>query len=78
MRRRSNTASPIEGFGDLHHRDFVSIAGRVSRRKLDRLVLGPYQQAVLRRGVHRRSEFDEVVDPDVLRGWNMPVRLERW
>ena len=68
MRRRSNTASPIEGFGDLHHRDFVSIAGRVSRRKLDRLVLGPYQRALLRRGVHRRSEFDEVVDPDVLMG----------
>ena len=68
MRRRSNTANPIEGFGDLHHRDFISIAGRVSRRKLDRLVLGPYQRAVLRRGVHRRSEFDEVVDPDVLMG----------
>ena len=68
MRRRSNTANPIEGFGDLHHRDFVSIAGRISRRKLDRLVLGPYQRAVLRRGVHRRSEFDEVVDPDVLMG----------
>ena len=66
MRRRSNTANPIEGFGDLHHRDFVSIAGRVSHRKLDRLVLGPYQRAVLRRGVHRRSEFDEVVDPDTL------------
>ena len=68
MRRRSNTATPIEGFGDLHHRDFVAIAGRVSRRKLDRLVLGPYQRAVLRRGVHRRSEFDEVENPDVLMG----------
>ena len=68
MRRRSNMATPIEGFGDLHHRDFVSIAGRVSRRKLDRLVLGPYQRAVLRRGVHRRSEFDEVESPDVLMG----------
>ena len=47
MRRRSNTMTPIEGFGDLHHRDFVAIAGRVSHRKLDRLVLGPYQRAVL-------------------------------
>ena len=47
MHHRSNTATPIEGFGDLHHRDFVAIAGRVSRRKLDRLVLGPYQRAVL-------------------------------
>ena len=68
MRRRSNTATPIEGFGDLHHWDFVAIAGRVSRRKLDRLVLGPYQRAVLRRGVHHRSEFDEVESPDVLMG----------
>ena len=61
-------ATPIEGFGDLHHRDFVSIAGHVSRRKLDWLVLGPYQWAVLRRGVNRCSEYDEVVDPDVLMG----------
>ena len=68
MRRHSNTVTPIEGFGDLHHRDFVSIAGHVSRRKLDRLVLGPYQRAVLRRGVHRRLEYDEVEHPDVLMG----------
>ena len=61
-------AAPIEGFGDLHHRDFVSIAGRVSRRKLDRLVLGPYQQAVLKRGVNRHSEYDEVENPYVLMG----------
>ena len=64
----SNTATPIKGFGDLHHRDFVSIAGRVSRHKLDWLVLGPYQRAVLRRGVHCRSEFDEVKNPNVLMG----------
>ena len=68
MRRRSNTANPIEGFGDLHHRDFVPILGRVSRRKLDRLVLGPYQRAVLRRGINRRSEHDEVESPNVLMG----------
>ena len=68
MRRRSNTAAPIEGFGDLHHRDFVSIAGRVSRCKLDRLVLGPYQRAVLKRGVNRRSEYNEVENPNVLMG----------
>ena len=66
MRRRSNMATPIEGFGDLHHRDFVAIAGRVSRCKLDRLVLRPYQRAVLRRGINRRSEYDEVKSPDVL------------
>ena len=68
MRCRSNTATPIEGFPDLHHRDFVSIIGWVSHRKLDRLVLAPYQRAILRRGVNRRSEFDEVENPDVLMG----------
>ena len=68
MRRRSNTATPIEGFRDLHHWDFVSIAGWVSCRKLDRLVLGPYQRAVLHRGVNRHLEYDEVESPDVLMG----------
>ena len=60
--------TPIEGFGDLHHQDFVSVAGWVSRRKLDRLVLGPYQRVILRRGVNRHSEHNEVENPDVLMG----------
>ena len=68
MRHRSNTATPIEGFGDLHYQDFVTIAGRVSRRKLDRLVLGPYQQVILHCGIDHRSEYDEVESPDVLMG----------
>ena len=68
MRCRSNTATPIEGFGDLHHRDFVSVSGWVSRCKLDWLVLGPYQRAVLRWGIMRCAEHDEVESPDVLMG----------
>ena len=44
------------------------MAGWVSRRKLDRLVLGPYQRAVLRRGINRQLEHDEVENPDILMG----------
>ena len=51
MRRRSNTALPGEAFVDLHHQDFISVAGRVSHHKLKWLVLGPYQMVVLCQGV---------------------------
>ena len=36
--------------------------------KLDQLILGLYQRAVLHHGVSRRSEIDKVESPDVLMG----------
>ena len=44
------------------------MAGQVSCRKLKRLVLGPYQMAVLCQGVLRRADQDEVGNTDVLVG----------
>jgi len=35
-------AWPEEGFEDLFRDDFIMAAGRVSRRKLDRIEVGPY------------------------------------
>ena len=63
MRRRSNTAIPGEGFSELHHQDFIPVAGRISRCKLKRLVLGPYQMAIL-----QKVDRDEVENSDVLIG----------
>ena len=34
-------------------------AGRVSRRKLNRIVTGPYQRALLRRGVSKRVDVED-------------------
>ena len=51
-------AWPEEGFEDLYRDDFIMAAGRVSRRKLNRITTGPYQRALLRRGVSKR------VDPE--------------
>ena len=59
---------PGEGFSELHHWDFVSVAGRISCCKLERLVLGPYQMAVLYRGVLQGADRDEVENADVLMG----------
>jgi len=49
---------PEEGFEDLFRDDFIMAAGQVLRRKLNRLTTGPYQWALLRRGVSKR------VDPE--------------
>ena len=68
MRRRSNTAIPGEGFTELHHRDFVSVAGWISHQKLKRLILGPYQMAILCRSILRRADRDEVENADILMG----------
>ena len=68
MRRRSNTAIPREGFSKLHHWDFVSVAGQISRRKLERLVLRPYQMAVLCWGILQRADRDEVENTNVHMG----------
>ena len=59
---------PGKGFTKLHHWDFVSIAGWISHRKLERLILGPYQMAILHWGVLRRADCDEVENSDVLMG----------
>ena len=52
-------AWPEEGFEDLFRDDFIMAAGRVSRRKLDRLRTGPYQRALLRRGVSKRVDLED-------------------
>ena len=49
---------PEEGFEDLFRDNFIMAAGRVSRRKLNRITTGPYQCALLQRGVSKR------VDPE--------------
>jgi len=52
-------AWPEEGFEDLFRDDFIMAAGRVSRKKLDRLETGPYQRALLRRGVSKRVDVED-------------------
>ena len=61
-------AIPGEGFVDLHHRDFVGMAGHVSYRKIKRLVLRPYQKALLRQGVLCQNAHNEVESEDILMG----------
>ena len=68
MQRRSNTAVPGEGFVDLHHWNFIGMAGCVSHHKLERLILGPYQKALLHWGVLCRSAHDKVESKDILMG----------
>ena len=68
MRRRSNATNPGEGFGDLHHWDFVSMASCVSHHKLERLILGPYQQAILCCGVSCQDHCDEIESGETLMG----------
>jgi len=50
---------PEEGFEDLFRDDFIMAAGRVSRRKLNRLQTGPYQCALLRRGVTKKVDVED-------------------
>jgi len=50
---------PEEGFEDLYRDDFIMAAGRVSRRKLNRLETGPYQRALLRRGVTKKVDVED-------------------
>jgi hypothetical protein len=56
---RTDTADPLEAFGDLDTHAFVAAAGRISRRKVDRLDSGPYQRALLERGIVRRDRWDQ-------------------
>jgi len=39
--------------------DFICAAGRVSRRKLDRIKTSPYQQALLRRGITTKVDAED-------------------
>jgi len=48
-----------EEFEDLYRDDFIRVSGRVSRRKLDRLETGPYQRALLRRGVTTKVDVED-------------------
>jgi len=50
---------PKEGFEDLYRDDFIMASGRVARRKLDRLATGPYQHALLRRGVTMKVDVED-------------------
>jgi len=50
---------PEEGFEDLYRDDFIMASGRVARRKLDRLATGPYQRALLRRGVTTKVDTED-------------------
>ena len=59
---------PGEGFVDLHHWDFIRMAGCVSHCKLERLILGPDQMALLHQGVLRQNTHDEVESEDILMG----------
>ena len=68
MRRRLNCTNPGEGFGDLHHWGFVSMASHVSCCKLEWLILGPYQQAVLHRSVSHQEHCDKVESWEMLMG----------
>jgi len=56
---RSSEVWPEEGFEDLFRDDFIMAAGRVSRRKLNRLQTGPYQRALLRRGVTKKVDVED-------------------
>jgi len=56
---RSSEVWPEEGFEDLFRDDFIMAAGRVSRRKLNRLETGPYQRALLRRGVTKKVDVED-------------------
>jgi len=57
--QRSNTADPQSGFPELYRSDFITAVGRVSRRQLDRLEVGPYQKALLKRGLSKRDKEEE-------------------
>ena len=52
-------AWPEEGFEDLFRDDFIMAAGRVSRKKLNRIKTGPYQWALLRRGVSKKVDVED-------------------
>jgi len=43
----------------LYRDDFIMAAGRVSRWKLNRLETGPYQRALLRRGVTKKVDVED-------------------
>jgi len=50
---------PEEGFEDLFRDDFIRANSRVARRKLDRLNTGPYQRALLRRGITTKVDVED-------------------
>jgi len=56
---RSSKAWPEEGFEDLYQDDFIMAAGRVARRKLDRMETGPYQRALLHRGITKNVDVED-------------------
>jgi len=43
----------------LYRDDFIMASGCVARRKLDRLETGPYQRALLRRGVTKKVDVED-------------------
>ena len=67
VKRQSNTANPGKGFDELHHQDFISVAGRVSCRKIKGLIVHPYQQALLHQGINQCDQ-EEGGSPDLITG----------
>ena len=60
---RSSKVWPEEGFEDLFRDNFIMASGRVARRKLDRLETGPYQRALLCRGVTTKIDTEDESRP---------------
>jgi len=54
---------PEEGFEDLFRDDFIRAGGRVARRKLDQMETGPYQRALLRRGITTKVDVEDERNP---------------
>jgi len=54
---------PEEGFKDLYRDDFIRAGGRVARRKLSWLETGPYQRALLHRGVTTKVDVEDERNP---------------
>jgi len=46
-------------FEDLYRDNFIRAAGRVAQRKLNRMETGPYQRALLNRGVTTKVDAED-------------------
>jgi len=60
---RSLKIWPEEGFEDLFRDDFIRASSHVARRKLDQMETGPYQRALLRRGITTKVDVEDERNP---------------
>ena len=70
VRQHSNQTDPLEDtFSDLFLSDFIIAHKCITRRKLDRLQLHPYQAALIQRGVQpqmdRRESYNAVLEASI-------------